>query len=276
MTEAARRAATELLRRRAREDLLAFMAWTWQGAGPFLVGRHTRAICARLTRAVADWERGVSTQLVLSVPFRHGKSEIAKAFQAFFLGRCAAAQPSVLEACYNAELAVDFSKAVRDLVRSEAYQALFPGVLPRPVVEHGAVFLANEHFGIFADKPHRRGGGGCTHHNLKVILGSKSHRAVEPPKVIDALLGFKLSPGKLGKVGELEAKVVHALQVALPLALVPVLRVIVGPCEGEILLIEPSGAGLRRARTQRCHNGNSCQCFLYHTIILCLFQVLQN
>ena len=132
MTEAARRAATELLRRRAREELLAFMAWTWQGAGPFLVGRHTRAICARLTRAVADWERGVSTQLVLSVPFRHGKSEIAKAFQAFFLGRCAAAQPSVLEACYNAELAVDFSKAVRDLVRSEAYQALFPGVLPRP------------------------------------------------------------------------------------------------------------------------------------------------
>lgn len=132
MTEAARRAATELLRRRARENLLCFMAWTWQGAGPFLVGRHTRAICARLTRAVADWERGVSTQLVLSVPFRHGKSEIAKAFQAFFLGRCAAAQPSVLEACYNAELAVDFSKAVRDLVRSEAYQALFPGVLPRP------------------------------------------------------------------------------------------------------------------------------------------------
>lgn len=129
---AAREAAVELLRRRARRDLLSFMAWTWPGAGPFLVGRHTRTICARLTRAAEDWERGVSTRLVLSLPFRHGKSEIAKAFQAFFLGRCAAAQPSVLEACYNAELAVDFSKAVRDLIRSEAYQALFPGVLPRP------------------------------------------------------------------------------------------------------------------------------------------------
>ena len=107
------------------------MRWVWWGGGPFVVGRHTRAICERLTRAVDDWERGISTQLVLTVPFRHGKSEIAKALQAWFLGRCAGAQPSILEACYNAELAVDFSKQVRDVVRSEAYQALFPGVTPK-------------------------------------------------------------------------------------------------------------------------------------------------
>lgn len=124
-------AALELFRRRARADLLTFMRWAWWGGGPFVVGRHTRAICARLTRAVEDWERGISTQLVLTVPFRHGKSEIAKGLQAWFLGRCAAAQPSILEACYNAELAVDFSKQVRDIVRSEAFQSLFPGVLPK-------------------------------------------------------------------------------------------------------------------------------------------------
>lgn len=128
MSEVRRRAAIELLRRKAREDLLAFMIWAWWGASSFVVGRHTREICARLTKAAEDLMRGESTYLVISLPFRHGKSELAKGFCAWALGRCRQLQPSCLEACYNAELAVDFSKQIRAIIRSDAYQDLFPDI----------------------------------------------------------------------------------------------------------------------------------------------------
>lgn len=120
----------ELLRRRAQEDFLAFMVWCWWGGQGFKLGRHTVAICERLTRAAEDLERGISTKLVISLPFRHGKSELAKGFCAYVLGRCQAMQPSCLEACYNAELAIDFSKQIRDIIRGEAYQRVFPGIKP--------------------------------------------------------------------------------------------------------------------------------------------------
>lgn len=120
----------ELVRRRARNDLLTFMHWTWWGADAFQVGRHTEAICARLTRAAEDLRAGKGTRLVISVPFRHGKSEIAKAFCAFLLGNCADLQPSVIEACYNSDLAEDFSDQIRSIMQDEAYQAVFPGVKP--------------------------------------------------------------------------------------------------------------------------------------------------
>lgn len=125
-----RQAMEELLRRKAREDLLAFILWCWWGSDRFAIGRHTRAICARLTQAAEDYRRGISTKLVITVPFRHGKSEIAKGFCAYFLGACAEQQPSIIEACYNAELAEDFSKQIRAILTSEAYQKLFPGVMP--------------------------------------------------------------------------------------------------------------------------------------------------
>lgn len=126
----ARAELIELVRRRAQRDLLTFMQWTWWGADAFVVGRHTAAICARLTKAAEDLRRGKGTRLVISVPFRHGKSEIAKAFCAFLLGNCADLQPSIIEACYNSDLAEDFSDQIRSIMQDEAYQAVFPGVKP--------------------------------------------------------------------------------------------------------------------------------------------------
>lgn len=126
---AAQRAAVEeLVRRKAREHLLPFMMWGWWGAGRFQVGRHTRAICDRLTKAAEDYKRGISTSLVITVPFRHGKSELAKGFCAYFLGACAEQQPSIIEACYNCDLAETFSKQIRAIIASDAYRQVFPGV----------------------------------------------------------------------------------------------------------------------------------------------------
>jgi predicted phage terminase large subunit-like protein len=128
MTDTKLQAMCEILRRRAKEDLLAFILWTWWGSDRFAIGRHTRAICQRLTKAAQDYRRGISTDLVITVPFRHGKSEIAKGFCAYFLGMCADLQPSIIEACYNCDLAETFSKQIRSIISSDAYKAVFPGV----------------------------------------------------------------------------------------------------------------------------------------------------
>ena len=66
----------ELAARAARRDMLSFMRWCWWNppSAPFRVGRHTRAICARLTKAIEDYRHGISTYLLIAVPFRHGKA----------------------------------------------------------------------------------------------------------------------------------------------------------------------------------------------------------
>ena len=116
---------------RARGDLLTFMAYTWDQPGEFVAGRHTRAICDRLTRAAYDWREGRSTYLLIAVPFRHGKSEICSiALPGWFLGMCADREPSVIMGGYGATLVAGFSRRVQRLMRGERYQTLFPGMAP--------------------------------------------------------------------------------------------------------------------------------------------------
>ena len=96
-----------------------------------VVGRHTRAICERLTRAVEEWRQGRSTFLLIAVPFRHGKSDIvSRAFPAYFLGRNADRQPDVLMSGYGVSLVRQFSKRVKRIMVSPRYQSLFPCIVP--------------------------------------------------------------------------------------------------------------------------------------------------
>ena len=105
----AREARIELLRRAAQGNLLAFLQYVWWMPSPLHVGRHTREICARLTRAVEDFRRGIDTYLIISLPFRHGKSDIAsRALPAYFLGRCRDMQPNVLMSGYGSSLVKGF------------------------------------------------------------------------------------------------------------------------------------------------------------------------
>jgi len=114
---------------KAGEDLLSFMDYCWWNPYPFKIGRHTRAICDRLTRAVEDYKRGKSTYLIITVPFRHGKSEIvSRALPAWFLGVNAAAQPDVIMTGYGADLIEKFSRKAMLIVNSDAYRRVFPGV----------------------------------------------------------------------------------------------------------------------------------------------------
>lgn len=129
MAATAREIMLEQLRRLAAVDLLACYRYCWWMPTPLRVGRHTRAICERLTRATFDFLAGRSSHVIISVPFRHGKSDIvSRVFPAWFLGVCAARQPNVILSGYGSSLVKGFSEKVRAIVRSDAYRQVFPGV----------------------------------------------------------------------------------------------------------------------------------------------------
>lgn len=65
-----------LLRRlEAIDHHLNFMQYTWQNhSEPFVVGYHTRKICAAIDYAMELYRDGKSSAWVITVPFRHGKA----------------------------------------------------------------------------------------------------------------------------------------------------------------------------------------------------------
>lgn len=132
LTEA-RKIRLEKWRRYAQTHLLGFIEWCWQlnpKKRPFVIGRHTRAICNRIDQAIEAYlTRGETTYLNINVPFRHGKSEIVSRFlPAFFLGRCAEQDPGIILSGYSTSLCKGFSKKVQAIVRSEQYRQLFPTI----------------------------------------------------------------------------------------------------------------------------------------------------
>lgn len=124
-------ALVELARRRARTDLLSFTKACWWMPHPLVVGRHTRAVAARLTRAVNEWREGITTYLLIAMPFRHGKSDlVSRALPAWFLGRNADRQPDVILSGYGFSLVTGFSKCVKRIMVEPVYQDLFQGIVP--------------------------------------------------------------------------------------------------------------------------------------------------
>jgi len=104
----------------ASSSMLAFTQATMPG---YVAAAHHR----RITAALEAVEQGNLKRLMLFMPPRHGKSELAsKRFPAWYLGRNPDRQ--IISASYNSELAGDFGRSVRNLVADETYQAVFPGV----------------------------------------------------------------------------------------------------------------------------------------------------
>ncbi|MGX9694422.1 terminase large subunit domain-containing protein [Achromobacter anxifer] len=111
-------AASELLaRRRARESLLDFTKYTLPSYRP--APHH-----AEIARALEAVERGDIKRLMICMPPRHGKSELAsKRFPAWYLGRNPDKQ--IIAASYNSDLAGDFGREVRNIVAETEFRALF-------------------------------------------------------------------------------------------------------------------------------------------------------
>jgi predicted phage terminase large subunit-like protein len=111
-------AAGELLRRTdAATDLIAFTEYTFP---KYRTAPHHKVIAHQLERV----ERGEIDRLMLLVPPRHGKSELASMrFPAFYLGRKPDKQ--FLSVSATAELASDFGRGVRNIIGSPEYEGIF-------------------------------------------------------------------------------------------------------------------------------------------------------
>lgn len=108
----------------ARRSLLRFTEFTnplYQRAG------HHERIADRLEAV----ERGDIDRLMIFMPPRHGKSELAsKRFPAWCLGRKPTRQ--IIAASYNSDLASDFGRNVRNIVAEPEFGQVFPGVSLAP------------------------------------------------------------------------------------------------------------------------------------------------
>ena len=113
---------------KAQYHHLDFIKYCWQKQDePYAVGRHTRTICHLIDEAVEDFKKGVSTNLVVKVHPRAGKSEIlSQNLTAHFMG--AFPDKETMICCYDSFLAEKNSRLARKIVESVRYKNLYPDV----------------------------------------------------------------------------------------------------------------------------------------------------
>lgn len=112
----------------ARRRLLYFTQLTHPRYKPGWVHHD---ICARLERFSRDVEAEKSPRLMLLVPPRHGKSELASIrFPAWHLGQFP--HHEIINVGYNLDLPMEFSRKVREVVREPSYQKVFPDAVIDP------------------------------------------------------------------------------------------------------------------------------------------------
>jgi predicted phage terminase large subunit-like protein len=104
----------------ARGDFMAFVKRMWPA---FIEGEHHKVMAEAFGRVLS----GKCKRLIINMPPRHTKSEFASyLLPAWFLGN--KPDGKVIQASNTGDLAVGFGRKVRNLVGSDDYQDVFPGV----------------------------------------------------------------------------------------------------------------------------------------------------
>lgn len=108
------------LQKEGQDKYLKFVNTVWPS---FIEGRHHELMADAFERVA----KGELKRLIINMPPRHTKSEFASyILPSWFLGRYP--EKKVIQTAHTAELAVGFGRKVRNLVGSEDYQKVFPGV----------------------------------------------------------------------------------------------------------------------------------------------------
>jgi predicted phage terminase large subunit-like protein len=103
-----------------QKNFMDFAHKVWPG---FIDGDHHAKMAKQFERVA----RGECKRLIINMPPRHTKSEFASyLLPAWFLGKYP--EKKVIQTSHTAELAVGFGRKVRNLVDSEVYKSIFPGV----------------------------------------------------------------------------------------------------------------------------------------------------
>ena len=104
----------------AQLNFIDFVHTVWPN---FIDGAHHKRMAAAFERVA----KGEVKRLIINMPPRHTKSEFASyLLPAWFLGKYP--QKKVIQTSHTAELAVGFGRKVRNLVDSDVYKTIFPGV----------------------------------------------------------------------------------------------------------------------------------------------------
>jgi predicted phage terminase large subunit-like protein len=107
----------------ARENFLSFVRRVWPG---YVHGRHHDVMAEAFERI----EAGELKRCIINMPPRSTKSRFTSIlFPAWYLGRHP--ERKIFEASHSASLSGDFGRDLRNLVRTEEYQEIFPGVILR-------------------------------------------------------------------------------------------------------------------------------------------------
>jgi hypothetical protein len=107
-------------RQRKQDDLIAFCQHMQKD---YKVGKHHH----KLADLLEDIESGRKDRICVSVPPRHGKSQLVSIYYAaWYLGR----NPShkVMLVSHTTDLAVDFGRKVRNLIASDDFREIFSTV----------------------------------------------------------------------------------------------------------------------------------------------------
>jgi predicted phage terminase large subunit-like protein len=114
----------EQKRRKGKKHLIPFTQYTNPTYKP---AQHHHLIAEKLERV----EAGDCKRLMIFMPPRHGKSELAsRRFPAWYLGRNPMKQ--IIASSYSTDLAEEFGRNVRDIVRDSTFSDVFDGISLSP------------------------------------------------------------------------------------------------------------------------------------------------
>lgn len=182
---------TEIKRRRHREecqkDFLTFVKHIWP---EFISGRHH----CRVAHEFEAIEAGSDGRIIINMAPRHTKSMLASVLlPAWYLGKHPGHK--VIQASVTAELAVGFGRLVRNMIDTDAYREIFPGVALRADSKAAGRWATNqggEYFAIGIS-------GSCTGIGGDLIILDDPHdeqqaiQAITNPAVYDKVYEWYLS-----------------------------------------------------------------------------------
>jgi predicted phage terminase large subunit-like protein len=127
---------------KASDDFMLFVNEMWPG---FIHGRHHELMAGKFEEIAS----GKIKRLIINMPPRHTKSEFASfLLPAWYLGKYPGKK--IIQTSNTAELAVGFGRKVRNLVASEQYHRIFPGVNLRSDSKAAGRWSTNQNGEYFA------------------------------------------------------------------------------------------------------------------------------
>lgn len=125
--EALTQAKPFIVQAKAQLNHLKFMQYCWQQTLPFQVGLHTWLVCHEIDKAFANYRAGKSTNLIVLLPFRSGKSFITTRFlPAHFLAEFPSRE--VIVTSHSGKNTAKFSRFGRTLIRTAKFKELYPDI----------------------------------------------------------------------------------------------------------------------------------------------------